>query len=786
MMNTYFENIKLFLKKVIRFVIKHPFKTFFIGFLSATSFVLILFLFTYLGFFGRIPNKNELAKLKNPITSTIYGTDQKPLGYYFLQNRSNIDSTELNPYLVKALISTEDVRFYKHAGIDYKSYGRVFIKSILLQQSKGGGSTITQQIAKNIYGRNQYLLLSTPINKIREVIIAKRLEATYTKQELLLLYFNTVSFGENLYGIEKASQRFFSKNPSKLTLAESAALIGVLKAPSFYNPRNNPNNAEKRKAIVLAQMLKYNEITEEELKKSLGPVVLKYNPPAKNSSYSGYYKEFIKKEFTVWAEENPQEDGQIYELEKDGLHVYTTLNPNIQKYSENAMKRNIERLQNLMNLYWESNTTEGGRKALEKSILYQIPSVKQLKAEGKSDEEIEKFLSKSKSRKYWEIGEGYVDKNQSLKDSILSTLLRLQTGIIALNSKSGAIMGYLGGIDYGYSQIDNILTPKQVGSTFKPITFLTALEKGIDACDFFDNKLTTYSKYENWTPRNSNNKYGGSYSVHGALANSVNTISVNLQLKTGTEAVIKKAKEMGITSKIPNVPSIVLGTADISLLEMVSAYASIANDGVRMNPYIIQKITDADGKVLFEAKPKYVSTISSKENTKELQKMMREVITDGTGTGFLNYNIPFNIIGKTGTTQNNGDGWFIGSSPEITIGAWVGTIDKRVHFKTTALGSGAATAMPMVASMFKSLSLWKNPLLTNFEYENPYFNCPIQSDFTAEESNTYFKTDSTYLNFLKVRDSLSKILSLPIDTLTVDSLKVKDVNPIKKDSIIQQ
>jgi penicillin-binding protein 1A len=341
-----------------------------------------------------------------------------------------------------------------------------------------------------------------------------------------------------------------------------------------------------------------------------------------------------------------------------------------------------------------------------------------------------------------------------------------------MNSRSGAIMGYLGGIDYGFSQIDNIKGKNQVGSTFKPITYLTALEQGVDPCTYYDNSLRKYSKYEDWQPKNSNGTYGGSYSLHGALANSVNTVSATLQLQVGVPNTIKKAKKMGITSDIPQVPSIVLGTAPISLMEMVTAYASISNGGSLIKPYMIQTITDQKGTILYQAKPKYEGNVASRHSVKKLQQMMGEVLTNGTGAGFSNYEIPYNIIGKTGTTQNNGDGWFIACSPEIVIGSWVGARDKRVHFESTYMGSGAGTAMPMVASMFKSLSSWKNPLLTNFEYDQPYFSCPEYSEKNALESTSYYKNDSIYLESLRIRDSLLANPPIKIDSVLMDSLAV--------------
>jgi penicillin-binding protein 1A len=607
---------------------------------------------------------------------------------------------------------------------------------------------------------------------MRELIIAKRLENIYTKEELLLLYFNTVSFGENLYGIEKSSQRFFSKKPAELNLSECATLVGVLKATTYYNPRKNPINSTSRRNVVLAQMVKNKAITQEEADAAKTELAIKYSPAQKNSSLSGYYKDYVKAEFDSWAAAHPRPDGEVYDLELDGLQVYTTLQPNIQRYAERSMERQMLRLQSLMDKNWTSKTTEGGKQAFIKTLMSMQPIVKKMIAEGKTESDINQYLQKTKARKYWEIGKGFEQRQQTVEDSIISSLVRLHTGILAINSRSGAIMGYLGGIDYGFSQIDNVKGKNQVGSTFKPITFLTALEQGVDPCDYFDNSLRTYRKYEDWQPKNSDGSYGGSYSLHGALSNSVNTISAALQLQVGVSNTIKKARKMGITSDIPEVPSIVLGTAPISLMEMVTAYASISNGGRLVKPYMIQKITDQKGTILFQAIPKYEGYVASAKNVKKLQQMMGDVLTNGTGAGFSNYNIPYNIIGKTGTTQNNSDGWFLACSPELVIGSWVGARDKRVHFKSTYMGSGASTAMPMVASMFKSLSSWKRPFLTNFEYDQSYFPCPDYSQINAMKSTLYYKNDSTYLESLRIKDSLLAPPVLEITPVLMDSLVV--------------
>ena len=479
-------------------------------------------------------------------------------------------------------------------------------------------STITQQVAKNIFGREKQFFLSTPINKIREIFIAKRLENIYEKDDILLLYFNTVSFGENLYGIEKAAHRFFNKNPESLTLTECATLVGLLKAPSYYNPRTNPERAEKRRNTVLGQMLKYNSLTKEEMEAAMIPLQLDYQPPKKVSSFSTYFKNYVADEFKQWAEKNPAKDGHIYDLESDGLNIYTTLNVSIQNYAETALQRQVDQLQKLMDKYWAAATTEGGKEALLKKLVDNNKTVIQLRNKGKTKSEIQEFLQQKKNRKYWQIGKGYEDQLQSLEDSIVKSINRLHAGVLAVSSNSGRIMAYLGGIDYGFSQIDNVTTPRQVGSTFKPITYLAALESGEQPCDYYDNTLITYPKYENWQPRNSNNTYGGSYSMQGALANSINTVSVKLQLKTGTEKVIRLARKMGIEKELPNVPSIVLGTADISLLEMVRAYASISNGGNKITPYAIDRIEDEQGNILYQAQPKFDGNVASAENIKAI------------------------------------------------------------------------------------------------------------------------------------------------------------------------
>lgn len=736
------------------YLLKHPFKSLLYVSMSSICLLFTLIGLTYMGVFGKLPTKNYLMELKTPLTSTLYASNKEQIGLYYLQNRSNLDSTAIPQALKNALIATEDVRFYEHKGIDYRSYGRVFIKSVILQQNAGGGSTLTQQVAKNTFGRQRYWLLTTPINKIKEIFIARRLESIYTKDEILLLYLNTVTFGENIYGIEKAAFRFFNKKPENLSVAECATLVGLLKAPTYYNPRNHPQRATQRRDVVLKQMVVYGFMTQEEMELENLPLKLAYQAPKKTVSTTTYFKEYVAKEFTVWAQENPATDGRIYNLETDGLRIYTTLNTSVQKSAEKAMTRQMIRLQDLINLHWDAASTEGGKQALLEKIITQTTQFKNWKAQGKTDAEIEQLQLKKSIIKIPKIGNGFDEKLGTLEDSIAATLTRLHTGILALDSRSGRIMSYVGGIGYGISQRDNVTTAYQVGSTFKPITYLAAIKRGKDPCTYYDNSLRTYAQYENWKPRNANGSYGGSYSMHGALANSVNTVSVQIQLETGVERTQVLAEKMGIKTTLPAVPSIVLGTGTSSLLEMVTAYASISNGGRRVTPFAIERIETADGTILYQAKPKLQEKVAKEEHIKVLQQMMGAVLTEGTASRIQGYEIPYNLIGKTGTTQNNGDGWFIACSPEIVVGAWVGTYDKRVHFKNTSMGSGANTALPIVASVFKSLSAWKKPVLTQFTYEQDYFNCPPFLEMEAKEAFEFAKTDTTYIYQKKAKDSL--------------------------------
>ncbi|MBC6996561.1 transglycosylase domain-containing protein [Neolewinella lacunae] len=731
----FFQAFAARLRRVGSWMLQHKRKTIFYFFLAGVSSVLLLILAVRLGMFGKLPSEDSLRHIKNPVATTIYGSNKEVLGSFYIQNRSNVDSAEVNQLLREALIAVEDIRFYEHNGIDYRSLGRVLVKSILLANERsGGGSTITQQLAKNVFGRSERFLLSTPINKIREMFIARRMEKVYTKDEILLLYLNTVMFGENLFGIEKAAHRFFNKKPADLNLEESALMVGLLKAPNAYNPRKNPERAQERRNTVLGQMHKYGKIDEAAyLAAKEAPVELDYQKTEHTASYAAYYKAFLREEFAAWAAENPKPDGSLYDVDIDGLKIYTSIHPDIQQSAEKALPDHMGRLQERFDRDWDVSVEGMDRDSFLRKLMWQDQYAEDLRSRGLSTEEIREKFAASGDRLIW-TWDGFKTVPLTFEAYITHELTRLHAGILALDNRTGRIMAYVGGNDYNYSQYDQVQIPRQVGSVFKPIAYLAALQNGLDPCTFYTNERRTYSRYEGWTPRNADGKYSGSYSVWGALANSINTISAEVMLSAGVKRVVNLAERMGIGSELPEVPSLVLGTADITLSEIVASYAYIANGGGAVKPFSILRIEDEYGQLLYEAQYANVSRAEASTELQQLRKMMRAVVTQGTGGSIQAYNIPFNIIGKTGTTQNNADGWFIGSSPEVTVGAWVGTLDKRVHFKSSRLGAGSITALPLVGRVFGDLSLWRSPILSDFTYTVPDFDCVAFSELPPEEA----------------------------------------------------
>jgi penicillin-binding protein 1A len=678
--------------------------------------VMLLVIMVWLGAFGKLPDKNDLKNIHHPVASEVFSADSVLLGRYFIQERSFVKPAEVPQSLRDALVATEDVRFYDHHGIDIKSLGRVLVKTLLMQkESSGGGSTLTQQLAKNLYPRQNYRFLSLPINKIREFLTAWRLENVYSKEEILTLYLNTIPFSDNTYGIKTAADRFFSVPVKSLTWNQSALLVGTLKATHRYNPRLFPERALQRRNVVLSQLAKYEFITSaqsEKLQKE--ELALKYNTTTHNTGLAPYFRAHIQQELVEWCKSHKKDDGTFYNLYTDGLKIYTTIDSRIQRYAEEAMQAQMKVLQTRF---------EGqiGKKQLERIAmgkLKQTEHYKSLKAEGLSDAEIMKQLKKPVRTKIF-TWDGEKEVSISTFDSIKHHIQFLQAGLMAVQPQHGDVLAWVGGINHEYFKYDHVResTKRQVGSTFKPILYAAALENGISPCNYISARKTVYTNMEEWTPENSNEEtYDKKYSMEGGLAGSVNTVSVKLIEQTGVRNAIAVARRMGIESNLPAVPSIALGTPSISVQEMVSAYAVFANNGVHVQPRYLVEIQDRTGKVLqqFETGAKGKRAVS-KETTQMMIHMMQRVISAGTGSSLRSkYGITNDIAGKTGTTQSNVDGWFIAVSPKIVVGAWVGADDPRMHFRSTALGQGAATALPIVARFFQKSS--KDPELKKIMY----------------------------------------------------------------------
>lgn len=663
----------------------------------------LFFMLVFFGVLGPVPSKNQLHQINNPVASEVYSSDGKILGRYYVENRSNASFDEISPNVINALIATEDARFYEHRGIDEIALLRVLVKSILLRNSNsGGGSTLSQQIAKNLFHRVNYGPFSMPVNKLREAIIAYRLERIYSKQEVLAMYLNTVPFAENIFGIEVASERFFSKKPAKLDIHEAAVLVGMLKANNYYNPRTHPERAVERRNLVIGQMAKYEYITmqQEEIYKAklLG---LRYRVISYNQGPAPYFLERLKPQLLKWCEENTNENDDPYNLFTDGLKIKTTIDYNLQYYAQQSVKEYMANLQKVFDNHWKSRDLFKENPAIIKSAITKEASYKRQNEAGISYDEILKQYNRKKSTTLF-TWDGIKNVNVSRLDSLKHYLKLLNAGFLAIDPQQSTLKAWVGGIDYRFFQYDHVTAPRQTGSVFKPFVYLAALENDVAPDKYFVNQFKVYKDFQDWAPRNSHDDYGGYYTMKGALAKSLNTVSVEVLLETGIGNTIEVAEDLGISAELPDYPSLALGVASISLKEVVEAFASIVNDGKPIEAHYLLEIADRNGNILetFNYELNDVPVVSA-ENCRAVINMMEAVIDGGTGRGIRNiYKIEGDFAGKTGTTQNNSDGWFIGITPNLVTGCWVGADDPRVHFRTTTYGQGAYMALPIVGKFF--------------------------------------------------------------------------------------
>lgn len=720
-----------------RFLIKSGIQLGLLGIFLFSFFVLLV----WLGMFGSVPGNEDLTNIENHTASEVFTSDGKLMGRYFIVNRLTIGNKNIPRHVINALIATEDSRFFEHKGIDYISLGRVLLKTMLAgNKSQGGGSTISQQLARNLFPRTGNSMFDLAVNKVKEAIIASRLERIYSKDQVLNLYLNTVSFGEEIFGIETASQRFFSKPAGDLYPYEAATLIGMLAANTAYSPRLYPKQSMKRRNIVLRRMEKQGWIDPGDYSKWIAePIHLNYRRIDHNTGIAPYFRDILQKELENYLKEN---FGDSINLYTDGLRIYTSIESGIQAFADDAVRQQMSRLQKEFNEHWRNQSPWEENTGLFIESLRESNRYRKLLADGHTETKIMQLLAKSISTRP-DDPEGKRGKISPL-DSIRQSLLTLHAGFLAIDPSTGFILAWVGGINHEMFQYDHVTSKRQVGSTFKPIVYAAALEKGIKPCDYFSNEKRIYKNYDDWAPSNSNGYYDGYYSMKGALAHSVNSISAELILQTGISRVIALAMEMGIDSPIPEVPSIALGAADISLKEMVYAYSSFLNQGQTVSPVTMLKIEDRHGNILYSHKQAAAKNgVIAKETALTMIHMLKEVADSGTARSLYNvYQLKAELGGKTGTTQNNADGWFIGFTPNILAGCWVGAENPSVHFRTTNLGQGAHTALPVFARFIQKIENSPNhkvytsgtfPLLpAHLEKE---FDCP---DFSMKNPRLSF------------------------------------------------
>ncbi len=691
------------------------FKRFFwVGFLSGIIVVVALFYMLNAGVFGALPSFEELENPKSSLASEIIATDGEVIGKYYSQNRSNVTFDQLPLCLQQALMATEDIRFYKHTGVDLKAIFRA-VAGVMTGDGKGGGSTITQQLAKNLFPRGEKLnKFQLVLRKLKEWIIAVRLERSYTKQEIMAMYLNTVEFSDNAFGIKSAAFTYFGKPLDSIRTEEAAVLVGMLKAPYQYNPRLHPKASNTRRNTVMYQMRKYKFITPQQYDSlSKSPITLDYHADTHENGLAPYFREYLRLWLKAYFAENKKPDGSTYNVYKDGLKIYVTLDSRLQKYAEEAQRQHLTEMQKIFFDFWKGKDPWKDFPTEWEGIYNHCERVKIMKEDGKSDAEIAAVMQKPHSMKIFTYA-GEKDTVMSPFDSLRYYKLFLQNGFMAMDPESGFVRAWVGGINYKYFQFDhvNIGTKRQVGSTFKPFVYATAIrDKGYSPCFKVPNQLVTFEAgdprfglLEDWTPNNSDNKYGGMLSLKEALANSINTVSAYLMHEMNPAAVTALAKSLGISSPIPDQPSICLGSADISLIEMVGAYSVFANNGVQVEPIFVTRIEDKNGNVISDFAAKRNEVLDERTNFMMVE-LLRGVVQHGTGVRLrYKYKLPGDIIGKTGTTQNYSDGWFMGCTPHLVAGSWTGCDDRYIRFRSMANGQGASSALPVWAYFFQRVA----------------------------------------------------------------------------------
>ncbi|WP_242092330.1 penicillin-binding protein 1A [Aestuariivivens sediminicola] len=728
---------------------------FWILFLAGIMSIVVLFMVASWGFLGELPDHTVLENPKTNLATEIISSDGTTLGkFYFDDNRTPIGYDELPKHLVEALIATEDVRFHSHSGID----ARGTLRALVMLGGGGGASTISQQLAKQLFTKQvSRSKFERAFQKVREWIIAIRLERQYTKEEIISQYFNIYDFLNNADGIRSAARIYFGKEPIDLELKESAMLVGMFKNSSLYDPRRNPVGVKNRRNVVLSQMEKYGYISEQ-IRDSLQKTELElnYTPESHREGIATYFREYLKSFMKDWIKDNPKPDGTKWSLYNDGLKIYTTIDSRMQKYAEDAIQQHMPRLQAE---FFHQNTpkrnptapflelTLGAIDTLMRNSIRQSERWRHMKYDlRKKDKDIVESFYKPIQMSVFE----WKDGKPSEKDTIMKPIdsMRyyksfLRTGMMSMDPFTGHVKAWVGGINYRHFQYDMVKQGKrQIGSTFKPFVYTAAIDQlHLSPCDEIPDtpfciEKNKYGNPEEWCPKNSDDDYGGVRTLKNALANSVNTVTARLIDKVGPQPVKDLVEKLGVESNILPVPSIALGTPDLSVYEMVGAYASFANKGVYTKPVMVTQIEDKNGTILYQFKPE-TRDVLNEETAYVTVKLLEGVTQFGSGvrlrtkgadayradfreivTGYP-YEFTNPIAGKTGTTQNQSDGWFMGMVPNLVTGVWVGAEDRAAHFASITYGQGAAMALPIWALYMKSCYADDTLDISQEEFEAP-------------------------------------------------------------------
>ncbi len=734
------KNKSVSVKKIILFL--------WASFVASVLLISLLFFGIAKGMFGKIPSFEDLENPETNLASQIYSSDGVVLGAFYVENRSNIQYRDLPPDLINAFLAIEDIRFTEHSGIDNRALFRVFW-GLISGKKKGGGSTITQQLAKNLFPRGENLSIpKLAIRKFQEWITATKLERNYSKEEILAMYLNTVEFGSHAFGIKSAALTFFGKEPAELAVEEAAVLAGVVNAPTWFSPVRNPERSENRRNLVMKKMVE-NKLLEKEVYDSLVQMPIdmsRYGLLDHTSGSATYFREYLRAFMRDWANTHQKANGEPYNIYKDGLRIYTTINSRMQQYAEEAVKEHLGgELQPTFFRHWkgkdhapfdfpaEDIRTEVSKimdQAMRRSDRY-----RQLKREGYSNDSIEYFFNEPVPMRVFSW-DGPIDTVLSPMDSIRYYKFFLQSSLMSVDVRSGQIRAYVGGIDYRHFQYDHVSQARrQVGSTFKPFLYTLAMQEGeFSPCYKVPNIQYSVQLFDGsfWEPRNSSDsRIGEEVTLRWALANSNNWISAYLIKRFPPESVIQMARKMGVTAPIDPVPAIALGTPDISLYEMVGAMNTFANKGVYIKPYFVTRIEDKNGNLIERFSPEQSEALDEITAYKMIQ-LMKGVVESGTGVRLrYKYGLRNPIAGKTGTTQNQSDGWFMGLTPDLTTGVWTGAEDRATHFRSITLGQGANTALPIWALYMKKI--YDDPVLriSLGDFDGPQEDVAIEFDCDA-------------------------------------------------------